>query len=189
MIKDILQKFANTDLYSASLVLLEEVGVKINQETCEPIDIADFYDGEMPKYLQNALTQIGKSYYIGVVNDETLAKTVSAVSLQDEQQKVLDAQGKYNGMFIFAMDAKEGVDLKRSEVASLTRAMNRIAYAVPVILIVREGCHLSLATCERTEYNQDWRKGLGEKLGKVSILRHVDCMHPRSYFEIHAENY
>lgn len=105
MIKDILQKFANTDLYSASLVLLEEVGVKINQETCEPIDIADFYDGEMPKYLQNALTQIGKSYYIGVVNDETLAKTVSAVSLQDEQQKVLDAQGKYNGMFIFAMDA------------------------------------------------------------------------------------
>lgn len=28
MIKDILQKFANTDLYSASLVLLEEVGVK-----------------------------------------------------------------------------------------------------------------------------------------------------------------
>lgn len=65
MIKDILQKFANTDLYSASLVLLEEVGVKINQETCEPIDIADFYDGEMPKYLQNALTQIGKSYYIG----------------------------------------------------------------------------------------------------------------------------
>ena len=46
MIKDILQKFANTDLYSASLVLLEEVGVKINQETCEPIDIADFYDGD-----------------------------------------------------------------------------------------------------------------------------------------------
>ena len=185
MIKDILQKFANTDLYSASLVLLEEVGVKINQETCEPIDIADFYDGEMPKYLQNALTQIGKSYYIGVVNDETLAKTVSAVSLQDEQQKVLDAQGKYNGMFIFAMDAKEGVDLKRSEVASLTRAINRIAYAVPVILIVREGCHLSLATCERTEYNQDWRKGLGEKLGKVSILRHVDCMHPhRGHLDI-----
>lgn len=33
MIKDILQKFANTDLYSASLVLLEGVGVKINQET------------------------------------------------------------------------------------------------------------------------------------------------------------
>lgn len=28
MIKDILQKFANTDLYSASLVLLEGVGVK-----------------------------------------------------------------------------------------------------------------------------------------------------------------
>lgn len=148
MVKDILQKFVDTDLYSASLGLLEEVGVKINQETCEPIDIADFYEGEMPKYLQNALTLIERSYYIGVVNDETLAKIVSAVSLQDEQQKVLNAQGKYNGMFIFAMDAKDGVDLKRSDVASLTRAMNRIAYAVPVILIVREGCHLSLATCE-----------------------------------------
>lgn len=32
MVKDILQKFADTDLYSASLVLLEEVGVKINQK-------------------------------------------------------------------------------------------------------------------------------------------------------------
>lgn len=63
MVKDILQKFVDTDLYSASLGLLEEVGVKINQETCEPIDIADFYEGEMPKYLQNALTLIEKLLY------------------------------------------------------------------------------------------------------------------------------
>ena len=185
MVKDILQRFANTDLYSASLALMEEVGVKINQETCEPIQVSDFYDADMPKYLHNALDLIANTYYIGVVNDETLANDAITVRLQDEQQKVIGSHGKYDGMFIFAMDAKVGVDLKRADIASLTRALNRIAYAVPVILIVREGKYLSLSTCERTEYQQEWRHSQGEKLGKVSILRNVDCLHPhRGHLDI-----
>ena len=185
MVKDILRKFANTDLYSASLALMGEVGVRINQETCEPVRLSDFYEGGMPKYLQNALALIEKTYFVGVVNDETLANDAVAVRLQDEQQKVVNSQGKYDGMFVFAMDAKSDVELKRSDIASLTRALNRIAYAVPVILIMREGKYLSLATCERTQYSQEWRNAQGEKLGKVSILRRVDCLHPhRGHLDI-----
>ena len=185
MVKDILQKFADTDLYSASLTLLGEVGVKINQETCEPIQVSDFYEKGMPKYLKNALSLIKDTYFLGVVNDETLANETPAVQLYGERQKVVSSQGKYEGMFVFAMDVKSSMELRRSDVASLTRSLNRIAYAVPVILIVREGHFLSLATCERTEYTQEWRNAQGEKLGKVSILRNVDCLHPhRGHLDI-----
>lgn len=53
-----------------------------------------------------------------------------------------------------------------------------MAASCPVILVIRQGDLLSLATCERTEYAQPKAKGTGERLGKVSILRNVDCSNP-----------
>ena len=49
MIKDVLRKFVESDLYSASLALMNEIGLRINQETREPISVSDLYDGVMPK--------------------------------------------------------------------------------------------------------------------------------------------
>lgn len=56
--------------------------------------------------------------------------------------------------------------------------LNRIAAANPVILVIRQGTFISLATCERTNYTQEWRNGGGEKLGKVTILRNINCEKP-----------
>ena len=88
-------------------------------------------------------------------------------------------------MMIFAVDIKNGKTLTRSECATLTRAFNRIAAAQPVILFVREGSKLTLSTCERMEYSQEWRRGVGEKLGKVSMLKGIDCGKPhRGHIDI-----
>lgn len=88
-------------------------------------------------------------------------------------------------MMIFAVELYSGATLTRSESATLTRGFNRIASAQPVILFIKQGNELALSTCERSEYTQQWRDG--EKLGKVSILRGINCLNPhRGHIDILA---
>ncbi|MCH5311821.1 MAG: Eco57I restriction-modification methylase domain-containing protein, partial [Prevotella sp.] len=103
---------------------------------------------------------------------------------QDKEVFIRQAyEGRYASMMIFAVDISTGHTLTRSEMAILTRGFNRIASAQPVILFIKQGKRLALATCERSEYTQQWRDG--EKLGKVSILRDINCLDPhRGHLDI-----
>ena len=86
-------------------------------------------------------------------------------------------------MMIFAVNIVNGQTWTRTEMATLTRGFNRIAAAQPVVLFIRQADRLALATCERSEYTQQWRNG--EKLGKVSLLRDIDCRQPhRGHIDI-----
>lgn len=172
-----LNRFTTDSLFNATSALLSKLNIEFDRETAEPISVADLYDGAMPKYLTDALECIDHTYFIGIVNDGSLRGEKSADSLASVASTV-EHGGKYDGMFIFACDAKPDASLTRTAASALTRAFNRIASANPVILIIRQGYLLSLATCERMEYSQIWRQGGGEKLGKVSILRNINCAEP-----------
>ena len=172
-----LKRFTEESLFEASSYLLNKLNIGFEGETAEPIDVADIYDGPMPQYLTEALKLIKDTYFIGVANDLLLSGSISSNSLGDISETIENG-GKYDGMFVFACDTKEGEQLSRSQASALTRAFNRISYANPVILVVREGDKISLATCERMNYTQEWRQGTGEKLGKVSILRNINCDTP-----------
>ena len=174
MIQTLKQFTGGSRLFDAVSALLAKLNIEFDRETAEPIDVADLYDGPMPQYLTNALQCINRTYFIGVVNDQSLVGAKSEKTV-DETFRNAD---RYDGMFVFACDAQPDAKLTRSTAAALTRAFNRIAAANPVILIIRQGNLLSLATCERTKYAQEWRQGRGEKIGKVSILRNVNCSNP-----------
>ncbi len=182
--KDALHKFIEGSLFEASTSLLQHLNVYLDRETAEAINVAELFDGEMPQYLTNALSLIDHTYYIGVVNNETLSGRKKGANL-NELIKESGSEGKYDGLFVFACDAKQGVKISRTSAASLTRAFNRIAYANPVVLIIRQEHLLSLSTCERQDFNQIWRRSSGEKLGRVSILRNIDCVSPhRGHLDI-----
>lgn len=172
----ILRQFTTDTLFNATSALLEKLHIEFDRETAEPISVADLYDAPMPKYLTDALECIDKTYFVGIVNDGSLQGEKSADSLASVAD-TMEHGGKYDGMFIFACDATADANLTRTAASALTRAFNRIASANPVILIIRQGNFLSLATCERMEYSQTWRQGSGEKLGKVSILSNINCEH------------
>ena len=88
-------------------------------------------------------------------------------------------------MMLFAIDLKPKAHLTRTDMAVLTRAFNRLVYNFPVTVIFRQGHLLSIGTCERTEFKQEWRQGQGEKLGRVIILRNIDCKQPnRAHLDI-----
>ena len=179
-----LNRFSTESLFDATSHLLKKLHIEFDRETAEPINVADLYDGPMPQYLKGALDSIKYTYFIGIVNDKSLAGTKSADSLEDVAETIQHG-GKYDGLFVFACDAKQDANLTRTAAATLTRAFNRLASANPVILIIRQNNLLSLSTCERMNYTQEWRQGSGEKLGKVSILRNINCAKPhRGHIDI-----
>lgn len=178
---NVLRNFTTETLFDATSALLSKLNIRFDRETAEPISVADLYDGPMPQYLIEALQCIDNTYFIGIVNDQSLAGEKS----DESSAETLRNADKYTGMFVFACDAKADANLTRTAASALTRAFNRISFANPVILVVRQGSQLSIATCERMNYSQTWRQGSGEKLGKVNILRNINCNTPhRGHIDI-----
>lgn len=182
--KDTLKLFITDALFNATSALLKKLNIQFDRETAEPIKVSDLYDSPMPQYLLDALKCVKDTFFIGIANDLSLAGAKNADSLDDVSNTIRHG-GKYDGMFIFACDVKDNANLTRTIASALTRAFNRIASANPVILIIRQGNLLSLSTCERMNYTQEWRQGSGEKLGKVTILRNINCEQPhRGHLDI-----
>ena len=182
-----LRLFTESSLYDACLQMLKHLQMAVNEVTKEPVPFVDLYQGTysttLPMALREALEKVKATYYIGNIDEATLAG--NGVSKSVDEVKAETEAGKYEGMMAFAIDVADGKTLSRQECTTLTRGFNRIASAQPVILFIRQGKYLSLATCERTKYSQEWRNGNSEKLGKVSILRNINCEHPhRGHIDI-----
>ena len=165
--------FVDGNLYDASCKLIEKLGIEFNPIQEKAWDLAQLYKDrchkELPEYAKEIMKQICSTYFIGTIVDERYEA---------------DTEG-YEGMLIFAIDYKSDATPTRTDMATLTRLLNRISTNLPVIAILRQGNLLSIATCERTQYQQQWRQRQGERVGKVSILRGIDCTNPhRGHIDI-----
>ena len=183
-IKGALSRFTGgSDLFDASIGLFERFGIRFTIATRKPVagGFPAIYssvrpDEKMPKDAASLLHRVSEVYFIGSVSDDTLSGGASALDAVKDS--------RYKGMIVFAVDVAPGQKpLTRTEIASLTRIANRCARDNPVTVVFRDGPSLSIATCERTAYRQAWRAG--ERLGKVSILKDVNCCSPhRGHIDI-----
>ena len=179
--KTVLKNFIDKSLFDASCAMLEHLKIRFSQQSRTPITFGDLYSGStslpMPKRLSEVMEKVSETFFIGTIDEESLKGHQSAYDLY------APVDGKYLTMMVFAVEIKLGRSLTRTELAVMTRGFNRIAKSFPVILFVKNGDKLSLATCERSESLQTWREG--EKLGKVSILRDINCARPhRGHLDI-----
>ena len=177
----ILKKFATEPLFDACAAMLSHLHISFNEVTRTPVSFEGLYPGPLTKALNEITNKVEYTYFIGTVDEASLS---GRAVRQDENEVTAQAsEGKYVGMMIFAVDIKPNQALTRTELATLTRGFNRIAAAQPVVLFIKQGNRLALATCERSEYTQQWRDG--EKLGKVSLLRGINCLQPhRGHIDI-----
>ena len=182
----LLKDFTEKSLSEATTNLLSTLGIQCSIGRENPIDFINLYKRnaeceKLPNYIDKIFSRIANAYYIGDVTDNSLHGKVEEI-----EYEIAGKDEKYHGMFVFAIEIKPGEQLTRNEAALLVRGFNRIVYQQPATVLMQEGNMLSIGTCERTEYKQDWRPG--EKLGKVSILRHVDCNKPhRGHLDILEE--
>lgn len=184
--EEILNKFLTESLFEASGAMLSALNIKYFSQTSEPMPFADLYADAlytpMPKALQAVVDKVENTYFVGMLDEESLHSIADSKNID-----IKTVDSRWEAMLVFAVDIKEQYrnSLTRSEIATLSRGFNRLSNSVPVILFVRNGSFLSLATCERSDYSQEWR--IGEKLGKVSILRDINCERPhRGHLDILA---
>lgn len=177
----ILKLFTRESLFDACAAMLRHLHIEFNEVTRTPVTFESLYPNQLSKSLREILLKVDKTYFIGTIDEASL----SGNSSRQDQNDVttLAKEERYVGMMVFAIDINPDKNITRTELATLTRGFNRIASAQPVVLFIRQGACLSLSTCERSEYTQQWRDG--EKLGKVSLLRDIDCNHPhRGHIDI-----
>ena len=173
-----LKQFISGNLFKASDLLLSKLNIKHTQEEPTPMRFQDYYESQLPQYIENALQLTTECYYIGEVCDDAIKGVADPDTKLAEDLEKLRANAHYKSMMLFAVDLVPDNNVTRSDMAVLTRAFNRLVYNFPVTVIFRQGHYLSIGTCERTEFKQEWKQGQGEKLGKVSLLRKVDCLNP-----------
>lgn len=182
--KEVLKSFTHKSLSEACCDMLDSLLVSYsNAVTRQSLSFCSLYRNTLSEALSKVVDKVEALYYIGNIDEETLSGSGEAKSIEAVESAT--SEGKYDSMMVFAVDITKGETLARSECATLTRGFNRIAASQPVILFVREGSKLTLSTCERMEYSQEWRRGVGEKLGKVSMLKGIDCRNPhRGHIDI-----
>lgn len=175
--KNILNKFVTEPLFDATAAMLKHLHIQFTPQSRTPLAFADLYPASIPQTLGQVVSKIKYIYLIGAIDEASLEGRQSDYDIEKP------LEGKYATMLVFSVDIMSEQSLTRTELAILTRGFNRMAQQLPVVVFVKNGGKLTLATCERTDYKQQWRDG--EKLGKVSILRDIDCIHPhRGHLDI-----
>ncbi len=174
-----LLNFTKQNLFDASRAFFAKIGVKCTDQSCLPINFLSVYEKSVkkvglsvPQALADVFSKIEATHLIGAVTEDSLAGNVGATSLEEIEA----AEQHYKGILLMAVKVKDGVTLTRTEMTQITRGANRIATHNPVTVLILQSGHLSIATCERTQFVQTWRPG--ERLGKVSILKDVNCLSP-----------
>lgn len=182
--KDTLKLFTEIELRTASHRLLDKLGLKYSPGARTQLDIHKLFSKlQLSKATEESLNIVSGVYFVAQIDDRTFVNNSKTV---DIDAAINDAQDeKYNGMFIFALQIKSGVNVTRTMLANLTRAFNRYAVSNPVAIFIKQEDQLSLSICERTNYAANQQYRIGEKLGRVNILRNIDCLNPnRAHIDI-----
>lgn len=175
--EETLKLFTTTDLRTASHGLLNKFGLKYSPGAKTQLDIHRLFRNlELSKAAKEAMDIVSEVYFVAQIDERSFTEAHQSVDLDSA---IHDAEDdKYNGLFVFAILVKPNAKVSRTLLANLTRAFNRYAISNPVVLFTKQGNHLSLSVCERTSYATNQQYRIGEKLGRVTILRDIDCNNP-----------
>ena len=58
-----LNQFVSGNLFEASNLLLRKLNIKHTQEEPSPMDFQDYYESQIPQYIENALQLSKECYY------------------------------------------------------------------------------------------------------------------------------
>jgi adenine-specific DNA-methyltransferase len=163
--------FSDINLYSASADLFQQLGIKLNSNTSEPLPI----EGLLKQHLKETeiFKSINQTFFIGIIDDSVFQQISLFKGDYSYTDALQQADKSYEGLMFFALELAKHPT--RTEISELTRAFNRISQKMPVALILKykfeKETSLSITISERFKYKQNWRQG--EKAGKVIILRDV----------------
>ena len=173
--------FASENIQKATLSLLSDLGIEMEVRSQQQIPIPAIVAaslGKTPQAVQDICDKIAESYLVGIISDKTFTGEDDDASFEEACENT----DRYEQMMVFAVDFKRDRKITRSEMATLTRSLNRASKACPVVLVCRyadeDDTRFAFSLCERTAYKQAGHTG--EKAGKVNILRGINPEKPHT---------
>lgn len=166
-----LQLFKTTNLFEAATNLFQQLNIKLNSNTAEPLPTEEILKHH---YKDNdTFKAIDKTYFIGIIDDSVFQATGMFDINYSYKEAIEQGDKNYEGLMLFALELIKKPS--RTEISEITRAFNRISQKMPVALVLKYSIEnevvISIAISERFKYLQNWRQG--EKAGKVIILRDI----------------
>lgn len=172
-IKETLRLFTEKSIVDASAALLERLGINYTTVLKDvPLDEYFKENDFLFQYVEKANEALDHIWHIGDIEDS---------SFPESSVKPDGNSAQYYTMSVFACEVKPTAVFSRSLAVALTRAFNRVSSKsvnfsddLPVIVLMLQNGMLSIATCERSRRLDD----RGERVGKVTLLRNIDCHRP-----------
>ncbi len=171
---EILSNIGNSrDLHESCMELLDYFRIQYVKISPARLPVDAFLKPEFISGHQELVKKIKEVAVVGMATEDTFLNRANSDETYDEMERKLD-DGHYRDMAFFSIDAS--ASMTRTEIALLTRALNRRMLSRPCVLFLRNDKLLTMATCEKTQYI---RTGMqGERVGKVTILRNINCEKP-----------
>lgn len=173
---DNLKYFTEGVFFDNAVKFFKEINIPVNSIESQPFLPKDFLKNTYnPESSSHSL--IDKIYFLGLVDDDGLLGKKSKETLEEVDKISND----YEGLAVVGVELKsreKGLLPTRSQLAEITRAINREFLYTPVTVLFRYGNFLALSNAERTSYLVKYKEG--EKVGKVSLLRDISILHPHS---------
>ena len=161
------------DLSEACMALLDYFKIKFTPISPAFLPVDVFFDKIFIEKNSGLINKIDSISVVGIASQDTFLNEERLTIPREEMERQLKNE-HYQEMAFFSLELN--TKLNRSEISAITRAFNRGVLYKPVVLFLRFGNLLSLATCKRSEYIKSGFEG--EKVGKVTILRDINCENP-----------
>jgi hypothetical protein len=115
--------FNTANLFDAATNLFQQLGIKLNSNTAEPLPVKDLLKQH---YKDNeTFKSISKTYFIGII-DNTVFQATGMFDVKYAYKEALQQGDKnYDGLMLFALELSK--QPTRTEISDLTRTFNRIS--------------------------------------------------------------
>ena len=185
-----LADFANNalSLPKAALAFFDrELNIKLITDSFKPLDMDKVFK-DPTKADQQVLKLLAPDgfFFLGTIDKSVLNPSTQQQFFTPpvptlEERIAHFATGKRDGIMVFGLELTEYPT--RTELATFSRAFNRLSKEAPVMVLFRHPDNpeakvgnrlVSLATSERSAYRRADKVGVGEKVGKVALLRDMN---------------
>ena len=128
-----LQIFNTANLFEAATNLFQQLNIKLNSNTAEPLPTKDILKHHYKN--NDTFKNIDKTYFIGIIDDSVFKATGMFNISYSYNDAIEQGDKNYKGLMLFALELKKLPT--RTEISELTRAFNRISQKMPVALVLK----------------------------------------------------
>jgi hypothetical protein len=166
-----LKFFLDKDILDGSRHFFKEIlDINVAPAVNTEIKIQDFLKDQLSD--MKLLSKVTDARIIGMIN--TLSINDSS-TIADTDLVLKNPSEDYDMLLVFGIEIGKNIHLTKTDISRITRAINRRSFNRPVVILIRYGNLLSFSAAERGRYKNPGQ--LGEKVGRISILKDIDINH------------